>query len=244
MRRSPAWLLAMVLSGLGTSACGGTDKPQMALLTTGAWNDNPSTVAETGYQVGADVAWLDRPMSCFDLPADLTININDVPVTPMIYGDCRFDALVYSGAFQQDVPISVTVQEGGEVLAQAEFQGLFPGAHTQLVSPASGQVKAGDPIVVTMPISPADTGVTWAEFYWLDMPANAPPFNTSMTGTLSADGSTFQTTAPSTLGRAALVLKTVFNAPILAASTCTGFESCAAEPDNQTIGPAYVEVVP
>jgi hypothetical protein len=243
MRRPVAWLFVAALSGLGASACSSSGKPQMELLLTGQWNDNPTTVAETGYQVGADLAWLDRPMNCFDLPADLTININDVAVTPMIYGDCRFDVLVYSGAFQQDVPISVTVQEDGEVVAQAEVQGLFPGAHAQLVSPTSGQVKAGDPIVVTMPVTPAP-GLLWGEFFWLDMPASAPPFNTYATGTISADGSTGQVTAPSITGRAALVLKTVYTAPVVTASTCTGFVACPVEPDTETIGPVFVEVVP
>jgi len=99
-------------------------------------------------------------------------------------------------------------------------------------------------VVLTMPVQPADPTVIYADFYWLDMPATAPPYHTFATGTLSADGSTFETTAPAITGHAAVVLKTIFKTDLGVASSCTGFQNCVAEPDNQTIGPVFVEVVP
>jgi len=240
-----AWcLLAIGLVALGAAACG-SDNPPAILLATGSWNDNPSTVDETGYQVSADVGWPDRPQSCFSLSPNLRIRIDDAEVVPMIYGDCRIDVLVTSGAFRQDVPITVQLKDGDHVLAQAQYDHLFPGANAKLVTPADGQqVAVGDPVVLTMPVQPADPTVIYADFYWLDMPATAPPYHTFATGTLSADGSTFETTAPAITGHAAVVLKTIFKTDLGVASSCTGFQNCVAEPDNQTIGPVFVEVVP
>ena len=243
MKPALLWPLATLLTALGAAACS-SDKPQVILLASGSWNENPSTVAETGYQVGADVGWPERPMSCFALPPNLTININDASVTPMVYGDCRLDVLVYSGAFQQDVPITVKLQDGDEVLAEAQIEGLFPGAHAQLIAPSGGQVKVGDPVVIGMPFTGLPPWLVAADFYWLDMPAGAPPFHTFVAGTLSADGSTFQTTAPNVTGRAAVVVDTSFTPPDVVASACTGFDACAVEANHNTIGPVFVEVVP
>ena len=242
MRRHARWLLAVCLSVL--AGCSGSDNPQVMLLAGASWNEDPSTVAETGYQVSADVGWPDRVHSCFPLSPNLRIRVNDGEVTPMVYGDCQFDVLVMSGAFQQDMPITVELEDGDNVLATAQYDYLFPGANAQLVMPADGQVKTGDPVVLTMPVQPVAAGVTYAEFYWLDTPADVPPFHTFANGTLAPDGSTFQTTAPTVTGHAAVVLKSVFDANLGVASSCTGFQSCTAEPNNDTIGPVFVEVVP
>lgn len=244
MRRRARWLLASCLGGLGAGSCGG-DQPPVMLSAAGAWNADPSTVAETGYQVAADVGWPDRRQSCSPLSANLRIRINDVEATPMVTGDCRWDVRVTSGAFQQDLPITVQLVDRDQVLGEAHFEGLFPGAHARLVTPANGQqVRAGDSIVLTMPMPPVSGGTTYAEFYWLDTPATVPPFHTFANGTLSADGSMFQTTAPTMTGRAAVVLKTVFDVGPGPASSCSGFESCDAQPNTNTIGPVFVEVVP
>jgi hypothetical protein len=47
-------------------------------------------------------------------------------------------------------------------------------------------------------------------------------------------------------GRAAVVLKTVFWSDDLHLTrvSCTGFTGCAGEPNNDTVGPVYVEIVP
>lgn len=243
MRGRTRWLLVVCLAGLGAGTCGSDDKPQVIVLTAGTWNEDPSTVAETGYQVSADVGWPYRPQSCFPLSPNLRIRVNDAELAPMVYGDCRWDVLVRSGAFQTDLPIAIELRDGDQLLAEAHYDHLFPGANAQLVTPATGQqVKIGDPVVLTMPIQPA-TDATYAEFYWLDMSTTVPPFHTFAAGTLSADGSTFETTAPAITGHAAVVLKTVSNLGIGLASSCTGFASCEAWPDGDTIGPVFVEVV-
>jgi hypothetical protein len=249
--KSPGAWCAVLLGGmsivaLGVAGCDGDSKPQVMLLTVGTWNDNPSTVAETGYQVSADVGWPDRQTSCFPLSANLRIRVNDGEAAPMVYGDCRWDVVGTVGPFQQNVPITVRLEDGDQLLAEAVYNDLFPGADAQLVAPAAGQpVKVGDPVVLTMPVPPVAGAATYAEFYWLDAPpAGVPPFHTFATGTVSADGSTFQTTAPSTTGHAAVILKSVFSGDITAASICTGFQSCDGEPNGDTIGPVFVEVVP
>jgi hypothetical protein len=165
----------------------------------------------------------------------------------MVEGDCGFDVLVMTGAFQQDLPITIALQDGDQVLAQAQFEHLFPGATSQLVTPAAGQqIKAGDPVVLTVPVQVNDQTDVSAEFYWLDPPPDGvPPFHTFSPGTLSADGSTFQTTAPPDLtGHAAVVLRTVFSTDIAAAQSCTGFESCVGLSESETVGPVFVEVAP
>ncbi len=244
MRRNARWLLAIGLATLGAGACSGDSPPVANLLASARWNDSPSTVDETGYQVLADIGWADRPQSCFSL-SNYRIRINDTEVAPMVYGDCRFDVLVTSGAFQQDVPITVQLKDGDQVLGQAQFEHLFPGANSQLVAPANGQqVAVGDPVVLTLPAPPSNPSSIYAEFYWLDTPATVPPYQTFATGTVSADGSTFQTTAPAITGHAAVVLKAGFDGGVVGASSCTGFASCAAEPEGQTVGPVFVEVVP
>jgi hypothetical protein len=245
-RRAPA-LLAICLTGLGVGSCG-SDKPAPVLLeASGFWNEDPSTVAQTGFQVWADVGWPTRPQSCFALSPNLDIDVNGGETPVMGEGDCGFDVLVMTGAFQQDVPIAIALQDGAQVIAQAQFQHLFPGATSQLVTPAAGQqIKAGDPVVFTVPVQVNDPTDVSAEFYWLDPPpSGVPPFHTFAPGTLSADGSTFQTTAPPDLtGHAAVVLRTVFSTDIAAAQSCTGFENCVGLSESETVGPVFVQVVP
>jgi hypothetical protein len=246
MTRRGRWALAICLGGLGAGSCG-SDKPPVVLEAEGFWNDNPSTVAQTGFQVWADVGWPTRPQSCFALSPNLLIRVNDGETTPMVDGDCQFDVLVMSGAFQQDVPITIELEDGDQVLAQAQIEHLFPGANSQLVTPTAGQqIKPGDPVAFTVPVQVVDVSDVSAEFFWMDPPPNgAPPFHTFSPGTLSADGATFQTTAPPGItGHAAVVLRTVFEVTFSAAPSCTGFEDCAALPESETVGPVFVEVVP
>jgi hypothetical protein len=247
MSRRARWLLALCLTGLGAGSCGSDKPPAVVLEAEGFWNGDPSTVDQIGFQVWADVGWPTRPQSCFALSPNLDIRVNGGETPVMVEGDCGFDVLVMTGAFQQDVPITIALQDGDQVLAQAQFEHLFPGANTQLVTPAAGQqIEAGDPVVFTVPVQVDDATDVSAEFYWLDPPpTGVPPFHTFSPGTLSADGSTFQTTAPAGLtGHAAVVLRTAFNVNLAAALSCTGFEDCAELSESETVGPVFVEVVP
>ena len=44
MKPALLWPLATLLTALGAAA-GSSDKPQVILLASGSWNENPSTVA-------------------------------------------------------------------------------------------------------------------------------------------------------------------------------------------------------
>lgn len=240
------WWLAVCLGGLGAAGCG--DKPPPVLLDVDAfWNDNPTSVDQTGFQVWADVGWPTRPQNCFALSPNLQIRVGDAEAAPVFEGSCGFDALVMLGAFQQDVAVTIALDDGDRQIAQAQFDHLFPGANAQLVTPPVGQtIKPGDMVAFTVPVQVVEASDVSAEFYWLDPPPNGvPPFHTFSPGTLSADGSTFQTNAPPDLtGHAAVIMRTVFKTDIAVAASCTGFEICTGLQDNGTVGPVFVEVAP
>ncbi|MES1209142.1 MAG: hypothetical protein ABUS79_24655, partial [Pseudomonadota bacterium] len=185
----------------------------------------------------------DRPSSCFSLPADLHVTVNDKQMPLMLEGNCGGESLVFVNGFQQNVAVAVSLVGGGQVMGTASFDNLFPGAASVLITPADGQVKAGDPVVVQMPLQPV-SGMGYPEFYWMEPQAGVPPYHTSGIGTLSADGSTFATTAPTTAGRAALVVKALSSEMFRAATSCTGFVGCTAIPNSDSIGPVFIDVAP
>ena len=124
--------------------------------------------------------------------------------------------------------MTVELEDGDNVLATAQttISSLAPMPSWSCL--ADGQVKTGDRIVLTMPVQLVAADVTYAEFYWLDTPADVPPFHTFVMGTLAPDGSTFQTTALTITGHAAVVLEHRVRRHFGVASSCTGFQSCTA----------------
>jgi hypothetical protein len=238
-----AALLAVVAAASG--GCGDA-RPDIVIQVGGFWNDNPSTVAETGYRLGVDVGYPDRHEGCFSLSPNLRVQVNELEATPTFVSDCQWDSLTYLGPFDQNGTFTVRWLDGDRVLGEAEFTNLIPGADARLVTPSAGtQVKVGDPVAVTLPLPPVSPTAVYAEFYWLDMPPAAPPFHTFVNGTLSDDKTVFQVAAPAVIGRAAVVLKTVYTPDDLpTVRSCTGFLDCFALPDHETVGPVYVDVVP
>jgi hypothetical protein len=238
--------LLMVVLGAAAAAgmgCGSDEKPKVILSVDAFWNESPATVDDTGYQLSIDAFWPDRAASCFSLPADLHVTVNDKQVPLMIEGNCGGESLVYVNGFQQNVPVTIRLEGGGQVMGEAVFDDMFPGAGPFLVSPADGQAKPGDPLVVQLPLPPKQD-FAYAEFFWMEPPAGVPPYHTSGKGTLAADGSTFQVMAPTTAGRAAMVVKILSSDAFQAATSCTGFDSCHGVPETGTLGPFSIDVVP
>lgn len=241
-----SWLALLMLAGgwaAAGSGCGSDDKPKMILRVDAWWNESPATPEDTGYQLVTDVFWPDRAFGCFSLPADLHITANDKQAPLMLDGRCGGESLVLINGFRDDDPVTIRLEGDGQVMGQATVENLFPGAAAALVAPADGRVRSGDPLVVQMPLT-AQQNFTFAEFFWMEPPPGVPPYHTSATGTLAPDGSTFQTTAPTTTGRAALVVKLVSSSAENPITSCTGFDTCLGSPNTDTIGPLFIDVGP
>ena len=111
-------------------------------------------------------------------------------------------------------------------------------------------MQASNPIALSVPpLSIADLEPQ-AFFYWLDMPASAPPFLTATPATATDFSQPLQITAPSMTGQAEMVIS-----PVLLpgngvdATFCTGFAQCepgsgGSDSSSATFGPFPIEVVP
>lgn len=240
--------LALV-GGMVVVGCGGSAENHVPenLTVEAQWNDSPSAVDQIGYQLVVDLVWSDRLQSCFLLSPNLGIHIDDdVVVAPPIEGDCAYESLVIVGGIKTEGSTTVTLQDGDQVLGEAIFDGLFPDTGATVTTPAAGQpVKAGDPIAVALP-KPAQPDLVAARFYWTDTPSTVPPFYSFVSGTVSADGLTFQGTAPTiTSGRALVVVESSFGeGNFVAATSCTGFQFCNGLPSFEMAGPVSIDVVP
>jgi hypothetical protein len=235
--------LALALAGCGSSTP--SHVPQ-TLTVAAQWNDSPSAVDQIGYELWIDLLWPDRRTGCYPLSANLEIHINDdLVIAPPIEGDCGYESFVIVPGVQAQASTTVSLQDGDHLLAAATFDGLFPDSGATLVSPAAGQaVKAGDPFTVGLARA-ATPDVAGARFYWTDTPSTVPPFYSWASGTMSADGLTFQGTAPTTTGQAIVAVEaTVGDGNYIGASSCTGFQYCDGLPTLDVAGPVSIEVAP
>lgn len=238
-------------SGLAALGCGGSAETHVPqdLTVSVHWNDSPSAVEQIGYQVWVDLLWPDRRQGCYALSPNLAIHINDdIVVAPPIEGDCAYESLVIVNGVPAQASTTVGLYDGNQMLGNGTFGGLFPGDGAALATPAAGQaVKAGDPFAVTLPTA-ARADAVGARFYWTDLPAGVPPFYSWASGTLSADGATFQGTAPTTTttsGQAIVVVEGVFGpGNYVPATSCRGFQYCNGLPDSDVAGPVSIEVDP
>lgn len=239
-----AGLLLGVLP-VATGGCGSGAANDLHLLTAVWWNRDPSSADEIGYQVMVDFGWTDRTTSCFPLSPNLALDVNDQKFMPSADGRCQWDILVAAKGFDHDQPLNIRLHNGEQVLGSATYTGMFPGASAQLLSPADGTVHVGETIVISMP-----TGITplnesfGARFYWHDSPAGVPPFHTFMPSALGAASGTIETTAPTLTGSAALVIGAIFPEGYIGSTSCSGFADCAGMPNNDTLGPIAITVVP
>jgi hypothetical protein len=245
----PTELLGLALiSGLAVAGCGGSADNHVPqdLTVLAQWNDSPSAVDQIGYQLWVDLLWPDRRQGCYALSPNLAIHIDDdIVVAPPIEGDCAYESLVIVNGVATQGSTTVSLRDGDQVLGEGTFGGLFPSTGATLVTPAAGQpVKAGDPFAIALP-TPASPSSAGARFYWTNLPAGVPPFYSFTSGTLSADGSTFQGTAPTTTGQAIVAVEGIFGqGNYVAATSCTGFQYCNGLPSFDVAGPVSIEVDP
>ena len=176
----------------------------------------------------------------------MTVDDREAELVPFSTGDCVWDVLFDVGPFSSEAPVPTTVRvmDGSRVLGQAIYDGLYPGYPAQLISPADGRVRAGEPIAIELAVPlPSEIQIADAvRLFWLDSPDSVPPFYTYAVASLDADRQSVTVQAPAQTGRAALLLET-FNRPMEAARSCDGFTSCTAWP-SETTGPFTIEVVP
>jgi hypothetical protein len=240
--------LAACLLLAATSGCGdNTSPPEIRLLTATRWLDDPGSIDELGYEVHVDIGWPDKALTCFPLSPDLRVTINAREPLPVVArANCAWDVLVIVRGFTSDTDVTVKLHDGDTLLGEATYSGMFPGFSSwQLVSPADGRVRAGEPLAIAASPGPALFAQTVGMyFHWLDMAGAAPPFNTFALATAGADGLSAQATAPPLTGRALMVVRNVDDKGFGLAASCTGFSSCASWPDYFTIGPIAVEVIP
>jgi len=237
-------LAAFVVLAAFAAGCGGDQHPNVALILQSEWNSDPASVDQIGYQISVRLDWIDRAKSCSPFPSNLTLAVNDFQDVPMIDdGDCATNSDLWFGPFLSDVPVAVTLKGGDQTIAHAEFDQLFPLLGLEAVSPAGGQVNAGDPLVLSLPATPKNPTLVEARFYWLDTPASVPPFYDYVFGSLNADGQTFPVSAPTQAGHAQVIVRSNFDSSGGRQLSCTGFQGCVSLTDPQTAGPVPIEVV-
>jgi hypothetical protein len=242
-----ALLRSVLLGAMSAAACGGGAEnhlPQM-LRVDAHWNDSPGTVDQIGYQLWVDLLWPDRREACYPLSPNLVIHVDDdIVVTPPIEGDCGYESFMIVNGVQPRASTTVSLLDGDRVLGQGTFDGLFPDSGATLVAPAAGQpVEAGGSFAIALPRrAQLDVG---AQFYWTDVAANVPPFYSWASGALSADGLTFEGTAPGTAGHAMVAVDGIFGeGAFVSPTSCSGFQYCDGFPTADRAGPVSIEVDP
>jgi hypothetical protein len=246
-RLGPAARVASLASLLlGAASCGEDSNPELTIFTAASWNRDPETFADIGYQVGVDFGWRARSKTCFPLPVDLKVTLNDREIVPAQTGDCEWDLLVWFNAVDPGKLITVRVKSGAQVLGEATYDALFPGFGAQLLAPSNGRVRAGDPATITLPVAamPAAEDFFFGIFYWLDTPATLPPFYTLARGSKGAAPGTVTINAPAMTGRAIMVVGSVFDIGSTDATSCIGFSQCQGMKDYDVLGPIPIEVIP
>lgn len=241
------WTAGLLLTGIAaalSAGCGDDQSPKVGLQMVSIWNGDPLSVGDVGYQMQVYVSWVDRGQDCFKLSSNLLVQVNDFQAVPSFQGDCESTAELAFGPFLTDVPVTVQLKDGGKTLGQAQFDRLFPGMGLQLLSPAGGQVRAGDPMTFSLPAAPVLGTTVEVRFYWLDTPASVPPFYSIVSGTVGTDGQTVQIMAPALTGHAQVVTFGPFPEGAGEQLSCTGFQFCGVQTDTSFQGPVPVEVVP
>ncbi len=88
--------LACLMAMAGAGGCDSSAPPAIELLTHAEWNEAPPSIDKIGYQVSVDFGWPSRHDTCFPMPSDLTVSMNERTVTPTQLGDCVRDMLLCS----------------------------------------------------------------------------------------------------------------------------------------------------
>jgi hypothetical protein len=241
--RLVACLVLFAVTGCGDD----TSSPDIHLLTATRWLDDPRSIDELGYEVQVDIGWPDKAITCAPLSPDLRVTVNDREPLPVVArADCEWDVLVSLRGFTSDTDLTVKLHDGDRLLGEATYSGMFPGFSSwRLVSPADGRVRAGE----SLAIAASSGSALFAEavgmyFHWLDMPGAAPPFYSFVSAKAGPDRLTATAIAPPLTGPALTVVHNVGDQAFGSAASCTGFSSCGSWPDDSTIGPFAIEVIP
>lgn len=248
MIRPSAGLIALPLVALlsAASGCDSAAPPAARIEARATWNDGAGSFDTIGYRVSVEVDWPTRLEDCFQLPADLTITLNDHPVVPAPAGDCASGLTANFDAVAPDAPVNIRVFGGGQVYGAATFDDLFPGFGAQLSSGTNNnQVPAGGQIQVTLPASAVTVAsdLFFAHLHWTDAGISTVPFFTFANAKVGSDPQTVLITVPATpTGPAQLIIKSVFRETSGSARSCTGFTSCGSFPDMDSAGPISVQV--
>jgi hypothetical protein len=241
------WALAGCALALA-GACGEDPRPPEVILhVSPAWNADPASTAEIGYEVTVVVELPGRSETCFPLP-DLRITVNSSEY-PIAAGDCDTEVGVTAWPVRTDADTVVTLSSGHRELGAATFRGLFPGLGAlQLVSPADGRVRMGETLALAIPANwlPLYDGRVAVLVHWLDSAASVPPFYWGYSTT--AVGTAVEVPTPMATGRALVIVRTLVLPPapsvvLVQAQACTGFSRCLASASD-TLGPVAIEVIP
>jgi hypothetical protein len=233
-------VLAAVLVGCGADQAA---PPQLSLGASATWHSAPAV--SLGYTVA--VVFLQQPAQgasgCAALPESTRIRVNGAEIASSLDSSGCLDTSMSLGPYLQVPAITVEVEERGELIGQARFDQLAPGAAASLTVPADGQVRAGDEIVVVpppelptsvpstgtlCPLDPASHGGT----------SSCVPLGRSLERL--ADG--LHASMPAFTGRAAVFFAGTPSVPD-ARFSCSGFAACVAIADG-TLGPLFVTGVP
>lgn len=238
-------LLVVALFAGGVGACGDEKPDEIVLMGMAEWRDDPGSAANLGYHVWADVGWIDRGGTCARISQALRVTVNDIEAEPIgSGGECPFDALFDAGPFTTNDPVTVRLFDGEQLRGEATFTDLFWGMGAQLVSPAGGQARPGDEVVVSIPPGKAVPPETNARWYWLDTAPSVPPFYSTAGATPDAETSTVHAPVPDVQGLSGHVAVTLayIVEETITATTCTGFSNCLMTAHG-TLGPVRLEVL-
>jgi hypothetical protein len=229
----------------GTAACE-EEGHEVNLTMTARWNADPGSVTQIGFGFDIFVGWPGRWSSCFSLPPELRVTVNDQAASPIVVADCEEAARVQAGPVGAADAITVRLSDGAKLSGEAVYDGLLDRLAVGLVAPSNGRPRAGEEVAISLPpgqILLQDAASVF--YYWLDVPDSVPPFHTFATARLTTDSQSLLTTVPARTGRAAMIVNRGAREPErFEARTCRGFSSCRASVNREVWGPVMVEVVP
>jgi hypothetical protein len=245
--RSVGW--SFVLASACLSAACGEDAPEpdYYIGASAAWSWIAATPAALGYTI-ALVLQQGTPghptAPCRRAPGStrLTVNGADVPLTTPDPGTGCLAGQFASPPVLGPVPVTARIEEEGRLIGEVTFDNLTPGTAATVVSPAGGQVRAGDEILLAPPSALPTDVLGRVVFYPLDESDWVPdgillPLDASER---LLDG--IHVRIPVFTGPAALILDGMppFVIPDIA---CPGFAACI-ETIEVTLGPIMLTGAP
>jgi hypothetical protein len=220
------------------AGCGGDSKPSLDRVALHVTADFQATAADQmGFVYSVWVSQFVGPNQnmCPDLAPSLVITAGSQTLPLSVDKFNCLDAKLTTTPILQPSTFTVTAEQDGNMIAQATYEGLTPGAAASLASPADGMVHAGDDVVIAPPPELPSSQVLLGSI----LPLEGDPWRPQdIPGSLERRSDGIHATMPVFSGRAALVLK---GSPLDPDSTvsCKGFYSCFGIASNW-LGPVFV----